>query len=401
MTSVALRLFFFALVALASSNVYSAKTCTEVNGKDYPCCCVIGNTGTCESKKACDEISGTCVPQDEHFRCTAGQTSRAKPSWLVSESAVRSNSNIIHVQDRGTAQRGNAVPPPLSLSITPYEARKRAGCPRNDSRLIATACAQFPDREPKQSEITLLNGSLVISEKYCYSIWYSCEYDFPKDFEPATPWGLSSRARIGRGNAPSQDDYCTTMARSVRNETLIQDEKKRAACLADHGCEFKVVEGGARLGAVTCPDVSLERKRDLIERSQAHVAANFGKRMTVTRFIPYQDPKPETRVSGGPSTSTTESRNREAKPPFKSVTTRTQVNPSSIWIFAQNPNTSGAKCSINVRFSYSDFGTRRSTSSTAEPRIGANYDGVMHNISGAYVDIQLEGQPEISCGPDA
>lgn len=401
MTSVAIFRLFAAIIALASSNALSAKTCTEVNGKDYPCCCVIGNTGTCESESTCKEISGTCVPPDEHFRCTAGQTSQAKPSWFVWESASRRESNIILVQDRGTVQRGNVVPPPLDTSISPYEARKRDGCPRNDSRLPATACAQFPDREPKQSEVTLRNGVIVISEKYCYSLWYSCEYDFPKDFEPAFPWGLSARARIGRGNAPAQDDYCTTMARSARNETLIQDEKKRAACLTDHGCEFKVADGGARLGAVSCPDVSLERKRDLIVRSQAHVAANFGKRMTVTRFIPYQEPKQDPTVSGGPSKAGQEPKAREAKPPFKSVTTRIQVNPSSIWIYAQNPNASGAKCSVSVRFSHSDFGTRKTISSSAEPRIVANYDGVMHNISGAYVDIRLEGQPAISCGPDA
>lgn len=401
MTSVALLRVFFALFALTSSSAFPAKTCTEVNGKDYPCCCVIGNSGTCESEKGCEEISGTCVPRDEHFRCTAGQTSRTKPSWLVLESLPRNSPNIVLVQDRGTVQRGNAVPPPLDTSVSPYEARRRDGCPRNDSRLPASACAQYPDREPKQSEVTLRDGRIVISEKYCYSIWYSCEYDFPKDFEPAFPWGLSARARIGRGNAPPQDDYCTTMSRSVRNETLIQDEKKRAACLTDHGCEFKVTDGGARLGTVTCQDVSLERKRDLVERSQAHATANFGKRMTVTRFIPYQEAKQETKVGGGQTTNAQDPKAREVKPPFKSVTTRTQVNPSSIWIFAQNPNASSAKCSVNVRFSHSDYGTRRSTSSIAEPRIGANYDGVMHNISGAYVDIRLEGQPAISCGPDA
>ena len=57
-------------LVLASSAFSAGKTCKEVSGKDYPCCCVpAGNFGVCTSKKDCAEISGECVADKEHFRC--------------------------------------------------------------------------------------------------------------------------------------------------------------------------------------------------------------------------------------------------------------------------------------------------------------------------------------------
>ena len=389
------RLTIVFAILISAFDASAAKSCKETDGDHYPCCCVIGSTGTCESDANCKELEGTCVPANEHFRCTAGQNSEV--SILHGTRSAKPIDALIFVQQRGNVQRGDFVPPPLDASISPTEVRKREGCPSSNTRQRAMACVQFPDRAPKQSEVKLEDGRVILSERPCHSIWYACEYEFPKDFEPAFPW-VSSRARIGRGNAPPQDDYCTTISRSIRNETLIQDERKHATCLIDHGCTFKEEAGGARIGAVVCNEVSLERKRDLIQKSQDYAAANFGRNTTVTRFLAYKEPKQDTNVQGSVKPAQQQPpRPAESSQGFKDVATRVQVNPSSIWVFATNSNEKAAKCSINLGFSYTDNGAKRTSRSTAEPIINPKFDGVMHNISGAYINIQLEGIPSVSC----
>lgn len=370
-----------------SSPVHAAKTCAQVEGDDYPCCCVIGSTGTCENSKNCTEISGTCVPESEHFRCTAG--SEKNLSRRLGFTTSLSRPSFVFTQNVG--------PPPLSDRITPAEARRREGCPNSETRKRAMACTQYSNRIPKQSEVTLADGSVEIHEKECYSLWFACTYEFPNDYVAPGVWA-TSRDRMGRGNSVPQDDFCLVTASSVRNETIIRDEGARAECLKDHGCTYTTTEGGTRIGAVQCPAVDLERKRDLLSKAQER-SVNLGRNRVVTRVIPLK----VNEVAGSkPGPTTSEKANPTKKEPSVgaaagSISSSIQVNKSSIFVFGKNPRNVSAQCSIQLVFTHNDFGVRRRVPISQQVGMPPGFDGIMLTISGAYVDVELVDAPKISC----
>lgn len=379
-----LTLFLFSLCY--PGFVYSAKTCAQVEGEDYPCCCVIGSTGTCESSGNCNEIGGNCVSENEHFRCTAGV--EQSPLGILGIQKSPRNSSLVLAQAGG--------PPPLSDRITPAEARRREGCPSSATRKRAIACTQYSNRSPKQSEVTLDDGSVEIHEKECYSLWFACTYEFPTDYVAPGVW-TKNRDRIDRGNSLPQDDFCLVAASSVRNETIVRDESARAECLKDHGCTYDAIEGGTRIGSVQCPTVDIERKKDLILKTQER-SANLGTGRAVTRIIPLKTAT----VSGNQRAITTPDKGTAKRESTErgtsaSITSRIQVNKSSILVFAKNPRNTSAQCSIRLAFTHNDFGVRRRVPINQQAGLTPGFDGVMLQISGAYVDIELEDTPSISC----
>ena len=367
--------------------VHAAKTCAQVEGDEYPCCCVIGGTGTCESSENCTEIGGKGVSENEHFRCTAG-VKQTHLSALGVQKSLRESSLVL-------AQ--TVVPQPLSNRVTPEEGRRREGCPRSTTRKRALACTQYSNRSPKQSEVALADGSVEIHEKMCYSLWFACTYEFPDDYVAPGLW-ITNRDRIGRGNSLPQDDFCLVAASSVRNETIVRDESARAECLKDHGCTYTTTESGTRIGAVQCPTVDIERKKDLVLKVQER-SANLGSNRVVTRIVPLKaiEVSGSQRTPNAPDKVTPTKREPTAGAAIAPISTRIQVNKSSIFIFAKNPRNSSAQCSIQLVFTHNDFGDRKRVPINQQADLTPGFDGVMVKIAGAYVDIELVDKPNISC----
>lgn len=71
MQTITLLLLLHCVFSSFTASAAETKICSSLYDGEYSCCCVIGNFGTCETAETCREISGECVKESEHFRCTA------------------------------------------------------------------------------------------------------------------------------------------------------------------------------------------------------------------------------------------------------------------------------------------------------------------------------------------
>ncbi|WP_343633716.1 hypothetical protein [Roseateles sp.] len=87
-----------------------------------------------------------------------------------------------------------------------------------------------------------------------------------------------------------------------------------------------------------------------------------------------------------------------ALPVLAAPSTRVAVQKSGVLIIASNPDDRSYNCSISFTWSHNDFGTRKSQSVNTVAGVGPKVnDVVIYNLSGAWVDVQIEGGVNISC----
>lgn len=78
--------------------------------------------------------------------------------------------------------------------------------------------------------------------------------------------------------------------------------------------------------------------------------------------------------------------------------TRVINNPSSILIYASNSEDRSYSCTINMVWSHSIFGERKSETMSTTAGVSAHAkDALIMNLSGALVDVKIESGPNINC----
>lgn len=78
--------------------------------------------------------------------------------------------------------------------------------------------------------------------------------------------------------------------------------------------------------------------------------------------------------------------------------TRVSATSSSVYIFATNNEERSYQCSIRFSWSHSRFGERKSDTVNSTTHVQAKLnDGLIYRLEGAYVDLRIDGDVDISC----